>query len=47
MRIPIGARLKAVELLFKMYGDFLERVAIKDEPVKMPVLNIIYSDDEE
>ena len=45
--LPIGARLRAVELLCKMYGDFLERVAIKDEPVKMPVINFIYSDDDE
>ena len=44
---PIGARLKAAELVCKMYGDFLERVAIKDEPVKMPVVNIIYPDDDE
>ena len=38
--LPIGARLKAVELLCKMYGDFLERVVLKEEPVKMPVINI-------
>jgi len=45
--LPIGARLKAVELLCKMHGDFLERVIIKDEPVKMPVINFIFSDDDE
>ena len=45
--LPIRARLKAVELLCKMYGDFLERVVIKDEPVKMPVINFVYTDDDE
>ena len=44
--LPIGARLKAVELLCKMYGDFLEKVAIQEEPVRVPVLNIIYTDDD-
>ena len=44
--LPIRARLKAVELLCKMYGDFLERVVIKDEPVKMPVINFVYTDDD-
>ena len=45
--LPIRARLKAVELLCKMYGDFLERVVIKEEPVKMPVINFVYTDDDE
>ena len=44
--LPIGARLKAVELLCKMYGDFLEKVAIQEEPARVPVLNIIYTDDD-
>ena len=44
--LPIGARLKAVELLCKMYGDFLEKVAIQEEPARLPVLNIIYTDDD-
>ena len=44
--LPIGARLRAVELLCKMYGDFLEKVAIQEEPVRVPVLNIIYTDDD-
>ena len=38
--LPIGARLKAVELLCKMYGDFLEKVVIQEKPIKMPVINI-------
>jgi len=46
--LPIRARLKAVELLCKMYGDFLERVVIKDEePVRLPVINFVYTDDDE
>ena len=46
--LPIRARLKAVELLYKMYGDFLERVVIKDEePVRLPVINFVYTDDDE
>ena len=43
---PIGARLRAVELVCKMYGDFLEKVVIQEKPARMPVLNIIYTDDE-
>ena len=43
---PIGSRLRAVELVCKMYGDFLEKVVIQEKPVEMPVLNIIYTDDE-
>ena len=46
--LPIRPRLKAVELLCKMYGDFLERVVIKDEePVRLPVINFVYTDDDE
>jgi len=29
-----------------MYGDFLEKVVIQEKPARMPVLNIIYTDDE-
>ena len=43
--LPIGARLIAVELLCKMYGDFLEKVAIQQQPVRVPVLNIIHTND--
>jgi len=43
---PIGSRLRAVELVCKMYGDFLEKVVIQEKPARMPVLNIIYTDDE-
>ena len=43
---PIGARLKAAELVCKMYGDFLEKVVIQEKPVEMPIINFIYPDDE-
>ena len=36
----IVARLKAIELLGKMYGDYLDRVVLQKEEVKMPVINI-------
>ena len=42
----IVARLKALELLGKMYGDYLERVVLKEEPVKMPVINFNLADDD-
>ena len=37
---PIGARLKAAELVCKMYGDFLEKVVIQEKPVEMPIINV-------
>lgn len=37
---PIICRLRAVELLGKMYGDYLDRVVLQKEEVKMPVINI-------
>ena len=43
---PIGARLRAGELVCKMYGDFLEKVVIQEKPVEMPIINFIYPDDE-
>ena len=43
---PIGSRLRAVELVCKMYGDFLEKVVIQEKPVEMPIINFIYPDDE-
>ena len=43
---PIGARLKAAELVCKMYGDFLEKVVIQEKPVEMPIINFIYPDDD-
>ena len=37
---PINSRLKAVQLLGKMYGDYLERVVLQKDNVEMPVINI-------
>ena len=36
----IAARLRAIELLGKMYGDFLDRVVMQKEEIEMPVVNI-------
>ena len=43
---PIGARLKAAELVCKMYGDFLEKVVIQEKPVERPVIYFNLGDDE-
>ena len=43
---PIGARLRAVELVCKMYGDFLEKVVIQEKPVERPVIYFNLGDDE-
>jgi hypothetical protein len=37
---PIGSRLQAVQLLGKMYGDYLDRVVLQKEEVQMPVINV-------
>tara|TARA_B110000014_G_C20105062_1_gene580880 strand:- start:499 stop:741 length:243 start_codon:yes stop_codon:yes gene_type:complete len=37
---PIGSRLQAVQLLGKMYGDYLERVVLQKDKVEMPVVNV-------
>ena len=37
---PINSRLQAVQLLGKMYGDYLERVVLQNDKVEMPVINI-------
>ena len=44
--LPIGARLRAVELVCKMYGDFLEKVVIQEKPVEMPVIYFNLGDDD-
>ena len=41
---PIAARLRAVELLGKMYGDFLDRLAMQKEDIEIPVVNICLKD---
>ena len=37
---PIGSRLQAVQLLGKMYGDYLDRVVLQKDKVEMPVINV-------
>jgi hypothetical protein len=41
---PIGSRLQAVQLLGKMYGDYLDRVVLQKDKVEMPVVNIMIDD---
>ena len=41
---PIGSRLQAVQLLGKMYGDYLDRVVLQKEEVQMPVINVCLAD---
>ena len=41
---PIICRLRAVELLGKMYGDYLDRVVLQKEEVQMPVINVCLAD---
>ena len=36
----IGSRLQAVQLLGKMYGDYLDRVVLQKDKVEMPVINV-------
>ena len=37
---PISSRLKAIQLLGKMYGDYLERVVLQKDKVEMPVVHV-------
>ena len=37
---PISSRLQAIQLLGKMYGDYLDRVVLQKEKVKMPVVHV-------
>ena len=41
---PISSRLKAIQLLGKMYGDYLERVVLQKDKVEMPAVNILIDD---
>jgi hypothetical protein len=43
----IGARLKAVDMLNRMYGDYRSKAILHDNPVEMPRINFIFSDDED
>ena len=37
---PISSRLQAIQLLGKMYGDYLDRVVLEKQKVEMPVINV-------
>ncbi len=37
---PISSRFQAIQLLGKMYGDYLDRVVLQKEKVKMPVVHV-------
>tara|TARA_Y100001970_G_C14106641_1_gene788500 strand:+ start:122 stop:553 length:432 start_codon:yes stop_codon:yes gene_type:complete len=39
---PINSRLQAVQILGKMYGDYLERVVLQKDKVEMPVINVTF-----
>ena len=37
---PISSRLQAIQLLGKMYGDYLNRVVLQKDKVEMPVVHV-------
>ena len=37
---PISSRLQAIQLLGKMYGDYLDKVVLQKEKVEMPVVHV-------
>ena len=37
---PINSRLQAIQLLGKMYGDYLDRIILEKDKVEMPVINV-------
>ena len=39
---PINSRLQAVQILGKMYGDYLDRVVLQKDKVEMPVINVTF-----
>ena len=43
----ICARLKAVNMLNRMYGDYSSKAILHDNPVDMSRINFIFSDDED
>ena len=44
--VPIMARLKANELLGRMYGDYLQKVIIKEQQTDMPTIQFNLDDDD-
>lgn len=45
--IIIGARLKAVDMLNKMYGDYRSDAILNDKAIEMPRITFVYTDDED
>ena len=43
----IGARLKAVDMLNKMYGDYRSDAILNDKAIEMPRITFVYTDDED
>ena len=43
----IGARLKAVDMLNKMYGDYRSDAILNEKAIKMPRIPFVYTDDED
>ena len=43
----IGARLKAVDMLNKMYGDYRSDAIFNDKAIEMPTINFILTDEDE
>ena len=44
--VPIMARIKANELLGRMYGDYLQKVIIKEQQTDMPTIQFNLDDDD-
>ena len=43
----IGARLKAVDMLNKMYGDYRSDAILNNKAIEMPTINFILTDEDE
>ena len=41
----IGARLKAVDMLNRMYGDYRSDTVLSEREFRLPTLNIVYAED--
>jgi hypothetical protein len=43
----IGARLKAADMLNRMYGDYRAGVELSEREARLPSINIFYTDDKD
>ena len=41
----IGARLKAADMLNRMYGDYMSDTVLSEREARLPTLNIVYAED--